>query len=206
MSVVEISTDRGMLVKRGYVVDSLAGAIRDGDHGLKLVPGLLKRACNEQCWRERLVEATGEIVRFDSFVQFIEEHPPEGLGVDLDTLKRLCIGDQEARDIIDRETRRPAHRPVNSNNVTTSIEPAIRGNTAEYALSKLRTDAPELHRQVLDGALSPHAAMVEAGFRRKTITVPIDPERAARTIARHFPPNELRSLISELSTLVDWGQ
>lgn len=50
--------------------------------------------------------------------------------------------------------------------------------------TKLRKDRPDLHAQVLAGELSPHAAMVEAGFRKRTITVPLEPGAAA-TLRRH---------------------
>lgn len=193
------------LVGRGYVVDSLAGAIRDGEHGLKLVPGLLKRVCGESAWRKRYVEATKSVAEFDTFAGFVAASPPEGLGVDLETLRKLCRDDPEARDIIDRET---AGRQGQRSDLFDNVQevPAPTGNTADRALRKLRADAPELHRQVLDGALSPHAAMVAAGFRRKTLTVPVDVERAARTLARHFTADELETLIETLRSLTADGR
>lgn len=202
MHAVETEIPRGTLIDRGYAVDSLAGAIRDGEHGLKLVPGLLKRVCNEQCWQARYVESTGEHVEFDTFPAFVSATPPNGLGVDLETLRKLCRDDVEAMDIIDRETRRPAHIHARHDVDNINVTERPTGTSADYALRKLREDAPELHRQVLDGALSPHAAMVEAGFRRKTITVPVDPERAAATLARHFTHDELREIVQSLSEMI----
>ena len=43
------------------------------------------------------------------------------------------------------------------------------GNRAAYALRRLRRDRPDIHARVLAGELSPHAGMVEAGFRKKTV-------------------------------------
>ncbi len=54
------------------------------------------------------------------------------------------------------------------------------GNSASSALRRLRKDRPDLHARVLADELSPHAAMVEAGFRRKTVCVPLDLAMAAR--------------------------
>ncbi len=48
------------------------------------------------------------------------------------------------------------------------------GNAADAALRRLRKHRPDLHEQVLTGGLSPHAAMVEAGFRKRTISIPTD--------------------------------
>ncbi len=45
------------------------------------------------------------------------------------------------------------------------------GNTAAKALRRLRKERPDLHARVLAEELSPHAAMHEAGFRRRTLTV-----------------------------------
>ena len=38
--------------------------------------------------------------------------------------------------------------------------------------------------------------MIEAGFRQKTLTVPTDPERAARALLRHFDIDALREIVS----------
>jgi hypothetical protein len=66
---------------------------------------------------------------------------------------------------------RPAHRPKKAETVyngahvvNSSDRPA--GNSRAYALRRLREQRPDIHARVLGGELSPHAAMVEAGFRR----------------------------------------
>jgi hypothetical protein len=66
-----------------------------------------------------------------------------------------------------------------------------------YALRKLRRDREDLHKRVLAGEISPHAAMIEAGFRKKTLTVPADLDAAARTLLRHFDPDELYGAMIE---------
>ena len=45
------------------------------------------------------------------------------------------------------------------------------GTTAQYALRRLRKARPDLLARVEAGELSPHGAMIQAGFRKKTITV-----------------------------------
>jgi len=187
--------ERQDLVGRGFIVDSLDGAIRDGEHGLKVVPGLLKRVCNEECWRARYIEVTKKNAEFDDFVAFVESPRPEGLGIDLDTLRKVCRDDVEALDIIDRETKRPAHLHAKRDvDIVHAIERPT-GNSADRALRKLRTDAPELHRQVLDGTLSPHAAMVNAGFRRRTVSVPVDdPDKVAAFLVKHFDRDDIRKI------------
>ncbi len=75
-------------------------------------------------------------------------------------------------------------------------------NDAGYAVARLHRQRPDLHAKVLSREISPHAAMVEAGFRRKTITVPLNPQRAAVTLVRHFSPDELHALIEALGEVV----
>jgi hypothetical protein len=41
------------------------------------------------------------------------------------------------------------------------------GTSAAHAHRVLRTKRPDIHQRVLDGELSPHAGMIEAGFRKK---------------------------------------
>jgi len=73
------------------------------------------------------------------------------------------------------------------------------GNTRAAALRRLRKDRPDLHKRVLDGELSPHAAMVEAGFRRRTATVPVDDtQRLAATLRRRLSPDQIADLIALL--------
>ena len=40
-------------------------------------------------------------------------------------------------------------------------------NDASYAHARLRRDRPDIHQRVLDGEITAHAGMVEAGFRKK---------------------------------------
>lgn len=74
------------------------------------------------------------------------------------------------------------------------------GNTTGYALRRLARDRPDLHARVIVGEITPHGAMVEAGFARKLITIPADPEKAARLLAKHFQTDRLDLLISKLES------
>jgi len=46
--------------------------------------------------------------------------------------------------------------------------------------------------------LSPHGAMVEAGFRRRMISLPEDPVAAGRIIRKHFNRDQIDQLIAQL--------
>lgn len=206
MQALERPTEQGgVLVGRDHVVQSLKQAVSGGEHGLLYVPALIKRVIREDCWRERCLEVTGEVVEFERFEQFVEMRTPEGLGADMATIKRLCRDDAEALDLIDQAVQSPVGRPETLYIIQDSKqEIAPTGTSAEAALRRLRKDAPELHRRVIGGELSPHAAMVEAGFRKRTIQIPSEPTKAAAALRRHFTPDELASLVSELADMIDW--
>lgn len=151
------------------VVVELRSALREQAASLTDVPLLLRRILKEEMWRERVIRASGEIVTFERFSEFVTTPPLEGLGEDVDTLKRLCADDMETLDLLDaamQAGQKPGERTdlVSIINDVNDDRPA--GTTRTYALRRLRKSRPDLHEQVIAGDLSPHAAMIEAGFRR----------------------------------------
>jgi hypothetical protein len=48
--------------------------------------------------------------------------------------------------------------------------------------------------------MSAHAAMIEAGFRKKTFTVSSDPEQAAQTIKRNFKGDALKAFMKVMAS------
>lgn len=106
----------------------------------------------------------------------------KGLGADLGLVKRLAAEDPTTASLLDKELQRPAGRPsketVNNitqfpptgdnetgNNVPNLGRPE--GNAKAKALRKLRKDAPALHAKVLAEEITPHAAMIQAGFLKR---------------------------------------
>ena len=60
-------------------------------------------------------------------------------------------------------------------------------NDQTYILSRLKRDRPDLARQVIDGAISAHAAAIEAGIRKRMKSLPIDsPDAAIGALLRVF--------------------
>lgn len=166
---------------------------------LAQVPGLLKKVLAEQLWRERVIQ-TGEVVRFDRFEDFVVRPPLIGLGATVDLVRTLVRDDAAALSAFDAAVQRPAHvhrADVDNVNVT----PRPDGNARERALRVLREKAPELHERVLAGELSPHAAMVEGGFRQKTITVHPTPDGLLHAATRNLDRDgleELRDALTEV--------
>ena len=83
-----------------------------------------------------------------------------------------------------------------SNNIT-----SFRGTDPTYALARLKRDRPDLLERVKSGELSPHAAAVEAGFRKKTFTIPADPQKAAAALRRHFDDAQWELFLEEIEAL-----
>lgn len=165
------------------LVRELRDGIREGEGGLRHVPEPLKCILRDDCWQERVVKETGERVTFTRFADFVSTPPLEGLGADLALLRRLLNDDPEALDLLDRACQgKQGERTDIGNNVPKVSRPE--GNTSAKALRRLRKDRPDLHAAVLAGEKSPHGAMVEAGFRPRTVTLPIDVERAAAALWR----------------------
>jgi hypothetical protein len=108
------------------------------------------------------------------------------------TLLKVCHEHPVALAKIEQVTQRPPslHAVDNVN----STRPM--GNSAMQGLRRLRTQRPDLHQRVLDSELSVHAAMIEAGFRKPKMTVPVDSPRAAiRALLRRFTADDLRDAL-----------
>lgn len=190
-------TDR--LKVNANLVEALGSALREGDHSLGTVPGLVKRVLREESWQE-FVTQRGEHVRHERFVDFVAAQPLRGIGASVDLVRRIVADDVEALDLLDRALKNPAHVHADVNNI--NVRPT--GTSKDYALRRLRKDAPELHAGVLAGRLSAHAAMVQAGFRPKTFTVRADSaEDVAATLRRRLPPEVLNELVELLGQIVE---
>lgn len=173
------------------LVDALSSALRRGGNALGSVPDLLKRVLEEESWRHFTTQR-GEDVRHNRFAAFVTTPPLQGLGADIDLVRRIVRDDKAALDLLDRAVQNPVGRPSET---LDNVQDFPSGNSEAAALRRLRKDAPELHARVLADELSAHAAMVQAGYRPKTFTVrATDPDSIARTLKRHMHPDDLRSL------------
>lgn len=182
------------LVEADYVVDATRNAIRDGNTGLSGVPQGILKLIHTGYWKDRIVQRTGERVTFDSFETFVITPPIKGLGSSIRQLEGLCRDDKAALDALDLALQRPAgHPPAILYNIQ---DKAPSGTSEQAGLRRLRRDRPDLHERVLAGEMSVHAAMLEAGFRKPTLTVPADPQAAARRLWRRYSPEEREAFIA----------
>lgn len=158
---------------------------------LRQMPVFIKRIIDRELWRNIWLQPNGRVCCFDSFKEYVEYHTPDGLGANIATLKNICRDNLEALAAIDAATQGEHggnHNPeglggptgrtrgdgVNVDNIHVdtprgSVEREGRpaGTSRDAALRRLRKDRPDLLERVVAGEVSPHAAMLEAGFRKK---------------------------------------
>lgn len=185
------------------LVETLGTSLRYGGSALSDVPDLLKRVLREDAWRQ-FVTRRGEHVQHERFSGFVTTPPLKGLGADIDLVRRVVAADKEALDLLDRALQNPAHVHTDVNNINVSRP---QGTSRTQALRRLRKEADsgnvraaELHADVLANRVSAHAAMVDAGFRPKTVSIPVSrPERVAAYLRKHMPREALARLVELLT-------
>src|SRR4029077_20177311 len=75
---------------------------------------------------------------------------------------------------------------------------AEQGNSRAYTLVRLKEKKPELYKRVVAGELSANAAAIEAGFRRRTFSVPDDVDEAVAKLIHQFGGDEVEAAIERL--------
>jgi hypothetical protein len=192
----------------GIVINGLMRSLRDGEAGLADVPKLIELIITDNMWRHFVVESTREDVEHKKFINFITDKPLRGLGTDEKMLKRICSDDISVVNMIDKAVQGKKGGKVgnqnasktndnNRNNRYERTSPV--GTTSSAALRKLRKYRSDLHAKVLAKELSPHGAMVEAGFRPKTFTVVYETKACAETLKRKFTAKQIQVIIACLS-------
>lgn len=196
-----MTTERQPLT-RERVIEYLRVAILDGKCGLVDVPELIKRVVREDLWRERILAATGEKIVFREFAEFMRTAPPEGLGTDNQTLRRLCADDPEAIGLLDRvkasRTRGGDRKSRNFKNNNVNFEKVKKGNSIEYALKRLRQQRPDLYQCVINSNLTVNQAMIEAGYRKRPLQITLDLNKTAAALKSVLSPGQIEQLISLL--------
>lgn len=154
-----------------------------------VVPNALKKVIKNREWETR-TNKKGEL--FQTFEEFVVYPLWWGLESSIEDLIGFCKKRPDVQQLIREQvgaagahgTNRFQSRP----DIIRSIsQPSGFGDSPTYILRRLKRDRPDLAEQVVAGALSAHAAAVQAGFRRATWSAPADPEALAKAIERRYP-------------------
>jgi hypothetical protein len=186
------------LKANGGIVATVTDGLSSGT--FSSLPGLIGKMLADGAWREYKT-LRGEVVRHERFEEFVTTPPTHGLGATMDLVKRVVAADPVVYGALE-DTLADSSRPGARTDLVDNINEVSRpdGTSRAQALRALRKHNPELHARVINGELSPNAAMIEAGLRPKTATFrPGDPASTARTLLRHMSTAhiaELRELLS----------
>ncbi|MEU1418361.1 hypothetical protein [Kitasatospora sp. NPDC005751] len=177
---------------RGTLVEALSSALDRGGSGLDNAPELLRRLLTDGSWRS-FVTVRGELVEYERLADFVTTPPLKGLGATVALVRRVVDDDPVALDLLDQALQVQHGGDRSKVDIINLAQPD--GTSRAAALRRLRKDTPELHAEVLAGRLSAHAAMIQAGFRRRTVSVPVDDaEATARALRKHLTPDALAAL------------
>lgn len=189
--------DQQRLQRNGLKVDSLYRAVRDSQ-AVELIPALVEQIIAGEMWREHHDEKTGETFQFDDFLEFIETHPPDGIGTKVEVILKHCIDHPVVLDMIDRIIQNTRKAP--NRDKTTVRKKAVR-NARQTGLRRLRLYAEqderiaEYRRAVLAGEMSVNAALVAAGLKKPRITLPKDVNKATSALRRVYSSDEIEQLV-----------
>ncbi len=201
------------LLAKGEVVRDLSRAISDERYGLSGTRNLVRVIMRERAWERFIVPETGEVVEYDgprAFERFVATPPLEGLGSDVDTLRRLCEDDTAAlaflQGLFERGQRQGARTDLVSNRHKVEGQERPAGESRARGFRQLRHADQAGYQEVLPGEKSVHGALVAAGVRRKRVSVYVDdPEDTARTLLRHYGADGLAAVAEACGRLARQG-
>lgn len=153
----------------------------------------------EDYFNDRVRQPFQRWAELEQTYRYVSEYAPDLLRGSFGEARK-AVQRRNAADEVNQQ-----QRPLGTNQYTEGFDNVQTrpptGNSVETALRRLRKDRKDLHAKVLAGELTPHGAMVEAGFRHLTITIPADdPERIAATLRRRLDPDMLAALVKLLTS------
>lgn len=153
---------------------------------------LLTKIGGKYIWSDFTQDTIGRHREYAGFAEYLEDW----CEFTISDFRDLFHADMRIINLLDEVEQRPAHRPVETVDNVHSSKDRPAGNSKEAGLRRLRKDRPDLHELVMEGSVSINKAMVDAGFRRPTRTIPVDtPESAINALLRIFTKDQLRDAL-----------
>jgi hypothetical protein len=180
---------------------------------LALIATTLKAVINREQWKQW--KWIGQEFKCNSLRECLLRKPPNGIGADLNVLRRVIYDDKQALDMLDKALQNPvgsnqypgqAALPIDEPLYNIQALPrAPSGTSIEAAIRRLRADerpiAKDLHAKVLLGELSPHRAAVLAGYRKEPT-----PLEQILKLLRKIPADERANVVAEINRLDEEGR
>jgi hypothetical protein len=207
-----IALTPGELANNGMQVQGLQKLLTGSETNLSVLSRVIKSLQNSNAWCAfSFHKYPDQVFRWSAadFRKFIEADRPSGCQTPLYVLERM-LRETDAWESFLELTRGTPGNPTGANQynggkydsiILSSVEPSKKppcGTSVSYALRRLSKNRPDLYEQVKAQELSANAAMIQAGFKDKTITVPIDVKKAAKVLVRNFDVAELLAAIDEV--------
>lgn len=176
--------------------------VPDMAHARKTLAELLAT----EAWRH-YTSPLGQTCQAEHFVDWVTRPIPAGLGTTVANLLEIAKGDPDLTGRIESAARGETQLPVRGketgrgrlirpDNIRTNY-----GTGDTYTLRRLKRDRADLADQVIAGTLSAHAAAIQAGWRKRTMTIPVaDAERIAAYLRRHLDDDTLANLRDALAS------
>ena len=186
-------------VLAGQLLDALYFSVRDGKK-VDNIPGLIDQLLAEDIWKEVYVEETEQTVTYDKFEDFVTTPPPEGLGTKVKDLQRLIGEDKGTLDkLTDALQGKPGQKRKPGQTIVDFSNSKRRANSSRFMnIRLLREKHPDLLQRVLNKEISLTEAMIEAGYKKKRISVYAEVEPVVQKLKTEFSKKELNRIIQLL--------
>jgi hypothetical protein len=138
-----------------------------GLHGsLENFPGLLRKVIEERVWEGRL--HNGRLYKLKSLRELVTMKPLEGWGQSPEKIEAVIKDHPDVLGLWREEMKEKTHDRGNqyTGGKVDNVNPATKGNSKAYTVSRLKRESPELFEKVVAGELSANAAAIKAGWRK----------------------------------------
>jgi hypothetical protein len=209
--------ERKRLRRNDEHIAHLRGLLQDTT-GLSNIPLMVEGIIDNAMWQDRVINDTGERIKFENFDEFVKAPPLAGLGMDIQTLYEICFGTQAQTKI---EQSIPSLKPVGNTFRNGDISPLTkegknnRGTSRLYIVARLKRDIENANRSsnlveaerlqsILDNVIGRQIPAIEAarqvGYKPRTALIyPSDISRTAKVLRKIFSDDELYYLVQLLA-------
>jgi len=169
---------------------------------MSVLPTAIKRLIQDRAWEGRIKKVGLESVEVKDFEDLVTTKLPYGLETTISDLIHYCRKEPEVQTMIKAEIGEAGKQGgtgANQYSKERNTQLATEGQTANRNLKRLKRDRPDLAEEVIAGRISANAAAIQAGFRKKTKSIPINtPQEAVSALLRVFDGDTLMAALIDI--------